>query len=681
MKKINQFSFSRLVNVFIILTLFTLKASAAIFWVGDSPNCTGSDVRSSLPAALLSAAFTNTEDEIRLTSTLDYIGSGNNFTLTDFSTNSVGAITISGGYADCYTNYEPSLRVNIGHTTNTIFTVRTSSQTTSEVTFKNLVISRSDQHGIDVQSGGFVYLENTTVEKHTNGGIVVSGGYLSVDADSELYDNRIVDSGGNFVSGSKGGGIKCTGFGSTVFFNGVSHFNWAEQGGHFYVGNSCLFQMTDGSVIKGFQSPLNAPDVFCAMNGCGAFVESGGEFYAQGEGQRILFEDLGTLENGSALFIRGTGFASLKNVYIENSGDGNTSEAKNSEGTMIYVENGGSWPSLVINRAEACPFPISCSRFENNNYTNSLIYADNAVIEVSRTVINGNQSIFSRNDTGSGWTGSLFRVDNGGVLKLARLGITNNEANSVMDAKGIDSVIESSYVTATANQYENDTGLYDSFGITQNTTGSGLVTVENSIIYQTQGLDLDSGTFNGKCNLVEDDTEWGNLGIMTEGTPQFSNVASGDIRQLAASDGVDMCESSLFTLAEDKDLEYQNSPVNESSNPQGSPGEGGLYDAGADEVYDNIGDDMFLLSVLKDGTGAVTSAPLGIACGVDCTEVYFNGTLVTLYAVGQSGFVFDRWSANCPLPNDDECLISMTESSTITAYFVPVDLIFKDGFE
>ena len=38
------------------------------------------------------------------------------------------------------------------------------------------------------------------------------------------------------------------------------------------------------------------------------------------------------------------------------------------------------------------------------------------------------------------------------------------------------------------------------------------------------------------------------------------------------------------------------------------------------------------LTVIRVGQGTVTSAPTGIACGLDCTEVYVQGTQVTLSA-------------------------------------------------
>ena len=144
-----------------------------------------------------------------------------------------------------------------------------------------------------------------------------------------------------------------------------------------------------------------------------------------------------------------------------------------------------------------------------------------------------------------------------------------------------------------------------------------------------------------------------------------------------------MCLEDDFAWSNNLDIELQTAPVNENTNPQGAPGQaGGLFDAGYDEVYDNIGPDEFLLSIQKQGSGSgsVVSSPIGIACGTDCSEVYFNGTLVTLFANVSAGSDFVQW-LNCPLASGNECLVSVQSTQTITAVFEPDDLIFRDGFE
>src|SRR5262245_15592988 len=50
---------------------------------------------------------------------------------------------------------------------------------------------------------------------------------------------------------------------------------------------------------------------------------------------------------------------------------------------------------------------------------------------------------------------------------------------------------------------------------------------------------------------------------------------------------------------------------------------------------------------LGDGTGSITSTPVGINCGTDCTEIYASGTSLTLVASPESGATFSGWTGAC----------------------------------
>ncbi len=70
-----------------------------------------------------------------------------------------------------------------------------------------------------------------------------------------------------------------------------------------------------------------------------------------------------------------------------------------------------------------------------------------------------------------------------------------------------------------------------------------------------------------------------------------------------------------------------------------------------------------------DGSGTVTSSPIGINCGSDCSEVYNYDTVVTLTAVPAAGSTFAGWSSNCTVTLENACQVTMLEAKTVTATF------------
>lgn len=75
------------------------------------------------------------------------------------------------------------------------------------------------------------------------------------------------------------------------------------------------------------------------------------------------------------------------------------------------------------------------------------------------------------------------------------------------------------------------------------------------------------------------------------------------------------------------------------------------------------------LTVVPAGTGrgVVTSTPDGITCGMDCNEVYPNGTMVTLDARPSGGSTFDGWEGPCTGTGD--CIVTTLAAQTVTARF------------
>jgi hypothetical protein len=315
-----------------------------------------------------------------------------------------------------------------------------------------------------------------------------------------------------------------------------------------------------------------------------------------------------------------------------------------------------------MDRAADCPFLISCSELEGNVGPLATIAATNTSVNIQRTLFDSNGFDFGSPDVA---VGTLHLADANAIV--SRAGFIGNETYAPITAYSSDVLIR--HITVVDNHFPENPDL-DSWAMDVRLSGSQ-TQVYNSIFADTRGQPgPPRGTFSGACNLVDNTNNWFN-GAVIQGSAEFVNIAGGDLRQLPSSPGVDMCNVSPGTPASDRDLEYQLAPVNEFTNRQGEPGQdGGLWDAGVDEVYSTVGEDEFTLTVAKDGTGSgfVISEPLGISCGSNCDETYYQGTLVTLTATPNAGSEFTGW-AGCPLASGNECLNAVDSDRTITATF------------
>lgn len=642
------------ITIILLVLMFGMPAYAALMYVGDSPQCNQSNHYDTLDQALLAAIINGNEaDEIRLTNTISY--QGNNFGSYTISVPTAGHVTIAGGYGNC-NDPQNTIGPTIGNTDNPVFEIKNNSL----VSLRNLQISGSQSRGIIVDEAATVYLFSVDVSDNVAGIRVLGGAYVEVDNNSTVYGN------GDLDDIPKGGGIWCFGNNSEVTIAGTIHNNQATSGGNMYIEDGCFITLEGGALIKGDR---DGSFQYSAHYGGGIMVHNGGELLADGDENRVLITDHRAIYTGGGIYVFGTGRATLFNTYI----------AKNSaeeSGTGLYAINGGSVSNqVVMDRAESCPFLISCSEFDDNIFWGSVIHVNNSKIKISRTLIENNDYQFTDNVVRG-----VISLFNGAYLQLTESSFTQNDAFYLIANN--DSKAEMSHITAVGNTNSNSSnGNFIPFAWMH--LGSDTFRVENSIFQNTQGGDDRSlGGLSGKCNLIDNNRDWPG-GSYTTGTAQFNNVAGGDARQQSSSDGVDMCQQDTFAWSNNRDIEYQTTPVNENTNPQGMPGEaGGLFDAGFDEVYDNIGNDEFLLTVQKEGsgTGVVISDPLGISCGSDCTEVVFNGTLLELTATATGNSEFIGWSG-CPLPSNNVCFITVTESTTVFAEFQPDDLIFKNGFE
>ena len=76
----------------------------------------------------------------------------------------------------------------------------------------------------------------------------------------------------------------------------------------------------------------------------------------------------------------------------------------------------------------------------------------------------------------------------------------------------------------------------------------------------------------------------------------------------------------------------------------------------------------FPLTVTTVGQGKISSEPVGINCGDKCQHVFDIGTNVTLVAIPETGWQFQKWNGDC----DDKGLVVMTAAKQCQATFSPL---------
>jgi uncharacterized repeat protein (TIGR02543 family) len=93
-----------------------------------------------------------------------------------------------------------------------------------------------------------------------------------------------------------------------------------------------------------------------------------------------------------------------------------------------------------------------------------------------------------------------------------------------------------------------------------------------------------------------------------------------------------------------------------------------LTDVAVDRVL-SVVEPSYSLALTKTGNGTITSTLAGITCGADCTENYASGTVVTLTATPDVGYVFKGWTVDCSGTNATTT-VTMDAAKNCIATFV-----------
>jgi hypothetical protein len=289
------------------------------------------------------------------------------------------------------------------------------------------------------------------------------------------------------------------------------------------------------------------------------------------------------------------------------------------------------------------------------------VTGDDVVIEAN--LIQGNSATGGSNYFG----GAGISIAEGDVDVFNNIVTGNEVGGSVTHGSGI--TVYGCQPTLAGNTIAANTGGAGEGLYVLASASPGQPILNNTIVAsQTIGVNVDSGSAQNLATLFG--VLWWNNGSNTDGTVYVSSQHAGD--PLFINPASDNYHIGSGSAAINVGLNGK-IPAGVTTDLDGKPRiANGVVDLGADEF-----DGFYRLKVIKagNGSGKVTSSPVGIDCGADCAQSFNKNTVVTLTATAETGSTFGGWSGHADCTDGQ---VTMYADKTCTATFnSPITKTFR----
>jgi len=531
--------------------------------------------------------------EIRIATNKTYT---ENIIIDDFS------ITLIGGYISCFNAGLPGPlggpgqnTVDIDGSSAALPALRiTGNSQRHTIVLKNLGLKNGIGSGLQTGGGLNAYdanaqvlLDNVFISSNSGGGLAIVGGTTS-NTDIVMVDTVVFSNTSSIV----GGGIQCQasdasivmGANSGITNNSISNPN--GKGGGAYIVSGCTFSMYSSGMVGN-----NAKS-----DGGGLFVGDGSKVFLIGRevcnGSNCLGDNIRPVRfnannadsdssgqgNGGAIYITGAStFVDMSQVWVDDNTAFNGGAISVHEGAALSVDRFAQtcWNSHIDDK---------CNLFESNFASSTsgfggAIYNDNSQILVNKTYLENNRADYGTAIYATG--GSAASVIDGSIFNHNG----NDGSGGYLDRYVIRATAGAEYLVLHSTFADNH-ATESVFGITSLLNSK--LTLNRSIVHDSSTgdvLNANTGTTAFDCVLAHDINSMTATGTqLFFGDPEFIDRNNGNYHINASiSSAVDMC-ASVFG---GDDIETELRGWDDPSIPNQGNNVNAIFDAGADETYDN----------------------------------------------------------------------------------------------
>jgi len=517
---------------------------------------------------------------------------------------------------------------------------------------------------VDVTLDG---LTLTGGKEEFGGGVRTNPGAALWLKDSSVFSNTAVVGGGVYNHGST-----FTMTNSTIFSN------TADQGaGIFnYVVTSTLIDSTinhNSADLQGggiWNAEANFIISATTISHNSAYMQGGGLWNTDFTSTMMncIISDNSTESQGGG-FWNHDGLFSVDNSTIS--------------GNSAKHEGGGLWNYAITSTLKNSTIDGNSAGFFGGGFWN---------VDIQETIINSAISGNSSGYQGGGfWTSSVTSTvsdstlsDNvaviagGGIAALS--GSTMTVTNSTIIGNEVTTSTFSTDIGGGGIYLFNDAGINLQYSTIVSNTAPNISGRDGIVLTNTSRINFSNSilAYNGAVNCTPS-----NLSIIND---DGYNMEDADTCSLSASSSITDTDPLLAPLADNGGDTWTNALLPGSpaidvippgtnscgttiatdqrgiSRPQWTGCEIGAYEAESPELK---------VITAGNGSGGVTSDPTGINCGttsgIDCSEIYAYGTVVTLTTTLGPHSNFTGWSGACS--GTGICTVTMTEAKAVTATF------------